>query len=483
MFKTLAATIKIDKDYPERQNRIDILTRVLKGKLYDGLEYPFSQERVEIVGEYIPMQKRRPSVRYSLCRTIVNDSVSLLFSEGHFPSVACGDETTRDTLSKIIKESKINQLMIKAATIGSVGSVAILMRVLSNRLFFSAMNTMYLTPKWKPQEPDTLESVTEQYKVDGAILIAQGYSNIDEKKKYWFKRVWDSRAETWYLPYEVGSKEEPSIDKDNTVTHGLEFVPMVWIKNLPSDDAIDGSATFPDEVIDTQIEIEYQLSQAGRGLKYTSSPTLALKDDALEAGKKHVVGDALIIPTDGDAKLLEISGDAVAAVIEYSRFLRELALEVAQGNRSNADKLSAAQSGRAMELMNQSLIWLADKLRISYGEDGLLQLLNMIVAASQKIAILVNKKSIEPLSCDEELSLRWPAWYAPTYSDKQVQAGTLTTLRNGDLISQETAVTTIAPTYDIQDPADELKRIKSEEPDEDEPVEPQKSDLPVEKEE
>ena len=44
------------------------------------------------------------------------------------------------------------------------------------------------------------------------------------------------------------------------------------------------------------------------------------------------------------------------------------------GNRANADRLTAAQSGRALELMNQGLVWLADNLRISYGEGALLSL-------------------------------------------------------------------------------------------------------------
>jgi hypothetical protein len=58
--------------------------------------------------------------------------------------------------------------------------------------------------------------------------------------------------------------------------------------------------------------------------------------------------------------------------MDWVKGLREIALEGAGGSRANADKLSAAQSGRAMELMNQALIWLADKLRISYGEGALL---------------------------------------------------------------------------------------------------------------
>ena len=75
----------------------------------------------------------------------------------------------------------------------------------------------------------------------------------------------------------------------------------------------------------------------------------------------------------GDAKLLEIGGTASAAVIDYVRTLREFALEGVHGNRANADRLPRP-IGRALELMNQGLIWLADNLRISYGEGALVQL-------------------------------------------------------------------------------------------------------------
>lgn len=151
--------------------------------------------------------------------------------------------------------------------------------------------------------------------------------------------------------------------------------------------------------------------------------------------------------------------------MDWVKGLREIALEGAGGNRANADKLSAAQSGRAMELMNQSLIWLADKLRISYGEGALLDLLNMIVKASKAFK-LVNKKGKEygELSQDDDLSLRWAQWYQPTYADKQTQANTLDVLRKASLLSQETAVKSLADAYDITDPQDELRQIKADKP-------------------
>lgn len=125
---------------------------------------PFCDE-VNGAGEYIPLRMRRPSLRGGLCRGVVDDSVSLLFSEGHFPSVHSADKATVEALSALIKERALNEVMVEAATLGSVGSVAILLRVLSGKVFFSAMSTAFLTPTWNPEDPDQLVSVTECYNV------------------------------------------------------------------------------------------------------------------------------------------------------------------------------------------------------------------------------------------------------------------------------------------------------------------------------
>jgi hypothetical protein len=55
---------------------------------------------------------------------------------------------------------------------------------------------------------------------------------------------------------------------------------MVWIKDLPGGDAIDGTSTLTQETIETVIQIDYQLSQCGRGLKYSQDPLLLIKEPA-----------------------------------------------------------------------------------------------------------------------------------------------------------------------------------------------------------
>jgi len=201
------------------------------------------------------------------------------------------------------------------------------------------------------------------------------------------------------------------------------------------------------------------LSQAGRGLKYSSDPTLLIREPAGAEGEiVRGGGNALVVSEKGDARLLEINGTASAAVIEYVRTLREMALEGVHGNRASPDRLSAAQSGRAIEMMNQGLVWLADNLRVSYG-DALLKLARMVVRASNLYPMRILGQTIEPIPPAARLGLIWPRWYAPTSEDRARDAQTLRTLAEAGQISRETAVKTIADAYDIEDVHAELARI------------------------
>ena len=455
----------MDAHYPERTRRLVILKRVLDGTLYDALPFEFHEERGS-GGEYIPLRSRRPSVRYPLARIVVDDSVSLVFSEGHFPTIDCDDRAVRAAFADLARESTLNQVMMEAALRGAIGSVAVLFRVLKGRVFFRVLETPFLMPEWDAEAPDELLHVTELYKVPGRELAARGYDGIESEAEYWFMRRWDRREETWFVPVPVAGGARPSErDATRSVRHGLGFVPMVWVKNLPGGpdgvDSVDGACTFR-AAVETMIEIDYQLSQAGRGLKYSSDPTLLIREPAgMEGEMVRGGGNALVVSEKGDARLLEIDGTASAAVIEYVRTLREMALEGVHGNRANPDRLSAAQSGRAIEMMNQGLVWLADNLRVSYG-DALLKLARMVVRASNLYPLRIFGSAIAPMPQAVRLGLIWPRWYAPTSEDRARDAATLRTLVEAGQLSRETAVKTIADVYDIEDVHAEIARIAGE---------------------
>ena len=461
---TLQSRFASDSDFPERTKRLLALEAVLEGRQYDNLPFPFSSERSGS-GEYVPLSERRPSVRTGLCRVVVEDAVSLLFSDGHFPMIQAADSRTVTALSALIKECRLNETMLEAATRGSVGSIAILFRTFEGRPFFDVLSSAYLTPEWSAEDSRRLIRVTELFKVRGSDLVAQGYF-VDPKQRFWFKRIWDEGREVWFEPVPVEGFDLPTKeDSVRSVEHKLGFVPIVWIKNLPGSSlsAPDGACTFA-AAIDTVIETDYLLSQAGRGLKYGSDPTLVLKDGGeLGSGGPQRVGGAstaLLLPPEGDAKLLEINGNAAAAVLAHVRELRAIALEAMHGNRAHGDRVTAAQSGRALELLCQGLIWLADRLRISYGEGALLSLLRMVCLASSRSELGVEIMGESFVALDPTgLGLRWPDWFAPSFTDRQAQANTLCMLVNAGVLSRETALGSVASIYDVENLGQEAERI------------------------
>jgi hypothetical protein len=452
-----------DGDYPERVAHLLFLAKVRDGKQYDHILNPFSAER-DGTGRYIKLTDRRPSVRTGLCRVVVSDSVSLLFGEGRFPAVHSEDVTTRNWIRALISETRLAEVMNAAAIAGSIGSIAILMRVLQSRVFFEVKDTTFLTPTWRLDAPDTLAGVTERYKIQSSKLNALGY-DLEDEGMYWFQRDWNDDSELWYLPQTIQDASEgipPTLDEGRSVSHGLGFVPMVWIRNLPSTDDVDGECTF-EAAISTVMEMDYQLSQAGRGLKYASDPTLLIKEPAIGEGGNIVrsASEAIVVSKDGDAKLLEIGGTASQAVVDYVRCLRETALEAIHGNRTNVDKLNGAQSGRALELMNQGLIWLADRLRITYGQHGLLSLIGLVCKASARLSLTIADEVVSNLD-GRGLSLLWPRFFSPSYSEKYQEAQAYVTLRTQGLISRERAVAKMAPDNDVEDIVEELNKIAAD---------------------
>lgn len=477
MFKKIVKSFSLDKDYSERSILLDMYTRFLNNEFYDLLPYSFCDE-YDFTGKYIPLHRRQPSVMYNLCKVVVDDSVSLLFGENHFPQINCDDPILVAQIKDIVNETYLEKIMIETATSGSVGSVVLFLRIFEGKIFVEVKNTQYLMPQFDPQNPYKLVKLTEKYKVKGKILKELGYDNIDsDNTNYWFMREWDEISETFYIPFK--KNEEPQIDIERSFEHELGFVPAIWIKNLPKPgckgiEEVDGACTFA-PALDTNIEIDYLLSQSGRALKYSADPLIVFKmedDLSLANNSTAIAGDisgtkrytrtasnAWVLGANDDAKLLEINGKACEATLAHVTKLRELALESIHGNRANADKVNAAQSGSAQKEMNQALIWLADKLRISYGDCGLLPLLKMIIAASHKKPLLVNNEVVKNMNANCILTLKWPHWYPPTPADRVQTANALKILSDTKHISQQTSVKFIADDYGILDITDEISEI------------------------
>lgn len=455
----------------ERVLRLFMYDLVVTNKLYKILKYPFHVEARNSLGgkpEYIPLRERRPSAPLNICKIVVDSCASLLFGENHFPQIHMKDASTRNTIKDISKNLNFNKLFEDILKYGSIGSVAVLIGVIDKQLFVTPKKTVYLEPEFDNENTRNLVRVVEKYQTSGQALRTIGYPISEDElaHMFWFKREWTIMREIYYVPWLVKCvlpEAAPVVDEKRSYNHDLGFVPIVWIRNLSGGDLVDGVCTF-DCGIETMIERDYLMSQGGRGLRYTSDPLLLVKSDSLQLDEPYIksADNAMVVPKDGDAKLLEITGGAMAALESFAKVLREQALESIHGNRSDSNKLSVAQSGRAMEMMNQDLVWLCESLRNCYGVSGLVKVVEMILKIVSKTTILIQGKKIDPIKADENVVLIWPSWYAATPDDLQKTAQAVAMFRQSNVLSQETAIRTIAPIFDIEDVSKEVSAIDAD---------------------
>lgn len=462
--------LKLDNDWSYRERRLHILQKFLNGSIYDNLE-PYHHEYMGGLksGNYVPLAQRRPSVIYKIPKVIVDNSTSMLFGEEHFPTVRCEHDKTSQFLQYITRVCNLKMLLLDAARKGSIGSVVIFVQVLEGKFYFEALHTTHLTPTFKRTRPDELEKLVEKKKVDGSTLASHGYTipKDDLQEQFYIMREWNENEEIYYIPYKVSDDKnpdfKPSKDKERSTRHDLGFVTCIWIKNLPKSTGIDGHSTFED-IIDICIEIDYQLSQNGRMLKYNADPTMVIKNPQDLSDTQIIKGiQPIIVDENGDAKLLEITNGATSAVLDYVRQLRDFAIEMVRGNRANPDKLRMAQSGEALKMLNFELLGLVEELRLTYGEFGLINLYGMILKiCNSNISIDYPEMPDDYSDCENHILLDWPQWFPMSMQDKLNEAGALVALTTSKILSNKTATASIADEYNILDVDDEINQIDDE---------------------
>lgn len=507
-----------------RQKRLDAYARALRGKMYEHLAAPFSQERRDAFASYsgnrLLLDERRAAVQDRLPLELVRDVVGMLFGEAHRPTIlAKDDENTSEWIHAFIEDAGFWLTLIQAAWSASIGSGCVVLRVLgesedvdgeripkgAGAFQFEVWSAVECRPIFKRTSPNELQSIERTYFVSDDALRADGY-DVDalaaewEAKKIkrpkkgtqailgtgeWVMRlIIDATEEKWFQPvprwiYERSDWKDSEwvLDADRTFTHDLGEVPARWLRPLP----IDADHLFPDgqclfdPVIDHQFRIDRTLSQIGRAFDYAGDPQMVrIKGDGSsgsfgEIEEVTAVGgtasDMVEVGQNGDARFVEISGEGLKVAIEtYIRTLRDVAREAGAMSRITPDSKSNTQlSAVAMKMLNFAQITLCDILRITLGEQGAIPILRLAMRMFQKVdvALPALKKNVEP-NPDANLELSWPDYYPLHGQDKlfEVQA-TSEAVASGQ-ISEETAVNNTAPLFDVQNSADEYKRVQSD---------------------
>ena len=420
--KYITSKIKWQPWEGPRYQRLEVLQRFYDGTIYDHLPYSFYEEVEPGTQAYIPLRDRRPSVIYSVPRVVVGRSVNLLFGGKHWPQISEPSKELSDYFLDLNRTTPIQGVMLEAATVGAAGSVFVAFAIAEDRTFYEVWPSRFCIPIFDRMRE--LEEILILFPTYGYELLSIGFNSKelqDRKDDLWFyAKKLTKQEEIVYEPIPCDQFKSPSEslkkNNDRSTRHGLNMVPGAWIRNFPKSNGLDADATYGGPILNLCVEIDYQLSQCGRGLKYNSDPQLLIKEPPQPTAQGELFGatsrirsasNALIVGSEGDAKLLEISGQGQKVVLEFVEKLRRYAIEIARGSHKDPDKAYGNMSGRAMEILDEELIGLCNDLRLSWGEAGLKPLLTKILLAQKKI------KDAKEVS----LRLDWGNYFDPTPND------------------------------------------------------------------
>lgn len=384
----------------DRYTRLSILDRLLDGTLYDDLPAAFYDEEDE-QGKYIPLENRRPCVQFNLPMYVAKTTARKLFAGNHTPKLIHEKDEVVQKLKTLANSSNLFYFMLQASIWGSVGSVCATFKIVEEKFLIEIWRSRFCWPQFALD--GQLESLRIAYLVRN---LPEGGKDeegdpIKADKHYWFIRDLDGTAEKNYVP--IKDYRWNPIDGDNTrlhllpededgeVAHNLGFIPAVWGINLAGGEMPDGASTFA-PAISMALDMDYTMSQIGRGVRYNAAPTTAIigeiTDESgydrskmilhLKAGIKDAAG--MTVGT-GDAKLLEMTGGSVDASLKYVAFLRKMALETCAAARKDPTTTKGPMSGKAVEALDDQFVDLVQELRTSMGDTFMLTLVKKMLLA------------------------------------------------------------------------------------------------------
>ncbi len=439
MFRLIGST----RSYPSwanpgsRYRKLNELDCLLDGTFYDHLPYAFYEE-IDQAGKLIPLIKRRPSSKYGLAAMVARTTSRKMFAERYYPRFRVEDKKAQLRLNSYLRGIKFNNNMLEAAYLGSVGSVAITFRCDGTRPYLSVWRAKHCQPRFDVN--GDLVSLRVAYASYGAQFMSLNNcpADVEPDRVYWYIRDFTAQADVLYKP-ELLDDWNPVVgftkkNRDGTVKvlqpweeestyHQYGFVPGHWFRNLVGGNAPDGACTW-EPAIANSIELDYTLSQIGRGSRYSAAPQLVVVGDATTSGaggpdETTTRGPAHVLHLEaetkdedgtttgrGDAKLLEMTGAGTEAALKLINELRNLALEQISATRKDPERVRGPMSGRAMEFMDEEWYDLIQDLRLSYGESGSLLLV-------RKLLMACPVDGVSP----EAVTIMWPRIYQPTPAD------------------------------------------------------------------
>jgi len=425
--------------------------------------------------ETLPIQFRKPSTPYHLCKVIVDRFTSLLFGQKRHPRITVpGDDETESFVNSVAEVGRLWPAMMQARTYGgATGTAVVGFKLVAGRPMFEVFDSRWCVPKFIDRVNLLLGSV--EYRHTFKHEVQDGETGDWIEVDFWYRRVIDTKQDVIFEPVRVmPNNPNPRWIPASVVEHNLGFCPVVWIQNQPGDTEVDGD---PDcmGVYDLVEGVDRLLSQSERGVLANCDPTVVVTTDAQMGEVRKGSTNALKLPAGGSASYMEMTGTGIIQAREQAELYKEMALEVAQCVLEQPDGQKTATE---VERNFAAMLARADTFREQYGEMGVKRLINMVLVASVQLTKprnvngAITRFEIKlPKTADGKeqklgkgpfvASLQWPPYFEPSLDDANKAVQAATGAKMAGLVDDEHAAKFLAPYFQVEDVVDMLDGAKA----------------------
>ena len=485
----------------ERQQALDILYRYYRTTNYEGRKTDWdgrpAMDKIETdfvatsgaipAGFYdagqtaeVPLRFRKPSAPFYMARVIVRRFTSLLFSQKRHPKINCDDPRTEDWLNGFAEQTRLWAQMQMARNYGgAMGSVCVGAKIVDSKPFVEVHDPRWCHPQFSDRDELTISVLEKRYQFSEEILDPLTGERVEVW--FWYRRVIDEKTDTVWPRVAVQTSEEPDWEREDfeRVEHNFGFTPVVWIQNMPVQDAVDGD---PDclGIFDTVEQIDRLWSQAARGTVANCDPTLKIASDAEFSNIRKGSGNALQVERGADIGYLEMTGGGIESAMTIAEKLEDRACMIARVElKTNFD--GPARTEEEVEKNYSNMIEQADEFREQYGERGVKKLLEMVLRIARasertwidrsnpdvptlsRSSIKLPKKRVQDemtgavvwqtreIGSGEQIELSWPQYFQASLKAVSDAVTAAVTAKQGSLISGETATKFVAEYFQVED--------------------------------
>lgn len=447
--------------YTQREQRANLALLYYWGHQYDHLA-PWG------AGD-LPLRDKAPSVRLRLNKTVVDTLNSHLFGRARQPSFKIeGDPRVDGALQALLADSRLATHLLSLGRIGMLtGTVVLGLHAYEGAIDWTVSVGARVTPKFGRQDRTRARELGLAF--DDLLELDEVWRTYDEDAlgqtvETWRRRTWTVEETIEYapIPGPIRRAEELAweVDVEASVRHDLGFVPAEWISNLPVTDDIDGAPVVDLPEFELEDEINYTLSQTGRGIRYNQEPTLALINAALDKSEVLKRGSHQTLDLKPDrhlgegvsasAQLLEMQGEGSRVAMEYVQKLADFFYQCARVVIHDPDRAGGVLSGVALQRVKEPMLALIDEIRPQYGH-GIARALAKALAA-QGVARYGAA----------QVSVSWPQIVEPTLDDVLTLVTLLREARDAGWVTRKTVLQRLAPYMGLGDVATYIDELDAE---------------------